>query len=29
MPEDGTFFARHRFAVNVGLDGGREIEDHS
>ncbi|WP_299785063.1 radical SAM protein [uncultured Marivita sp.] len=26
-PEDAAFFARHRFAVTVSLDGGREVND--
>lgn len=26
-PEDAEFFARHRFAVTVSLDGGREAND--
>lgn len=26
-PEDADFFARHRFAVTVSLDGGREVND--
>lgn len=26
-PEDAEFFARHRFAVTVSLDGGREVND--